>query len=106
PIRHPRTPRPLGAPGRARAGADVAVGSEGGYCPAMLRANKVTTDVASRPLRIGVLAPPWISIPPHDCGGIEEVVRLLCQGLVSRGHDVTLFAAPGSESDARLVEVL
>jgi glycosyltransferase involved in cell wall biosynthesis len=53
-----------------------------------------------------MVAPPWISIPPPDYGGIEEVVRLLCQGLVARGHDVTLFAAPGSESDARVIEVL
>jgi glycosyltransferase involved in cell wall biosynthesis len=57
-------------------------------------------------LRIAVVAPPWISIPAPDYGGIEEVVRLLCQGLVELGHDVTLFAAPESESDARVVEVL
>jgi glycosyltransferase involved in cell wall biosynthesis len=52
------------------------------------------------------VAPPWITVPPPGYGGIEEVVRLLCQGLVARGHEVTLFAAPGSESDARVVEVL
>jgi glycosyltransferase involved in cell wall biosynthesis len=59
-----------------------------------------------RPLRIAMVAPPWISIPAPTYGGIEEVVRLLCQGLVANGHQVTLFAAPGSESDARVVEVL
>src|SRR4051812_43362236 len=58
------------------------------------------------PLRIAMLAPPWISIPAPTYGGIEEVVRLLCQGLVARGHHVTLYAAPDSESDARVVEVL
>jgi glycosyltransferase involved in cell wall biosynthesis len=52
------------------------------------------------------LAPPWISIPAPSYGGIEEVVRLLCQGLVARGNQVTLFAAPDSESDASVVEVL
>ena len=31
---------------------------------------------------------------------------MLSRGLVARGHDVTLFAAPGSESDAVVVEVL
>ncbi len=58
------------------------------------------------PLRIAMLAPPWIPVPAPDYGGIEEVVRLLTQGLVSRGHDVTLFAAPGSVSNAAVVEVL
>ncbi len=58
-----------------------------------------------RPLRIAVIAPPWIPVPPPGYGGIEEVVRLLCGGLVACGHDVTLFAAPGSRSEARVVEV-
>lgn len=47
--------------------------------------------------RIGVLAPPWIPIPPGSYGGIEQVVALLCAQLVERGHEVTLVAAPGSE---------
>ena len=49
-------------------------------------------------LRIAMLAPPWIPIPAPAYGGIEEVVRLLCDGLDRAGHDVTLIAAPGSES--------
>jgi glycosyltransferase involved in cell wall biosynthesis len=47
-----------------------------------------------------MLAPPWIPIPAPAYGGIEEVVRLLCEELVTRGHDVTLFAPPGSRSPA------
>jgi len=57
-------------------------------------------------LRIAVLAPPWIAVPPSGYGGIEAVVWLLCEELVARGHDVTLFAAPGSESAARVVTPL
>jgi glycosyltransferase involved in cell wall biosynthesis len=53
-------------------------------------------------LRIAVLAPPWFPVPPPAYGGIEAVVDVLCQELVARGHEVTLFAAPGSHSDARL----
>ena len=53
-------------------------------------------------LRIAVLAPPWFPVPAPAYGGIEAVVDLSCQELVARGHDVTLFAAPGSQSDARL----
>ena len=59
-----------------------------------------------RPLRIAMLAPPWIPVPAPAYGGIEEVVRLLCAGLAARGHDVTLFAAPGSSSPATVVPVL
>jgi glycosyltransferase involved in cell wall biosynthesis len=47
-----------------------------------------------------MLAPPWIRVPAPAYGGIEEVVRLLCEGLVEHGHDVTLFAPPGSETPA------
>jgi len=54
------------------------------------------------PLRIAVLAPPWIPVPPPAYGGIEAVVDLLCETLVARGHEVTLFAAPGSRSTARV----
>jgi glycosyltransferase involved in cell wall biosynthesis len=55
---------------------------------------------------VAVVAPPWIPIPPPGYGGIEVVVDLLCQGLVARGHDVTLFAAPGSHSPAHVYPVL
>jgi glycosyltransferase involved in cell wall biosynthesis len=53
-------------------------------------------------LRVAVLAPPWITVPPPGYGGIEAVVALLCDELVARGHDVTLFAAPGSRSPAHI----
>jgi glycosyltransferase involved in cell wall biosynthesis len=51
-------------------------------------------------LRIAMLAPPWIPIPPPGYGGIEFVVALLCDALVEMGHDVELFCAPGSQSKA------
>jgi glycosyltransferase involved in cell wall biosynthesis len=53
-----------------------------------------------------MLAPPWIPVPAPAYGGIEEVVRLLSDGLAGRGHDVTLFAAPGSNSSAAVVPLL
>ncbi len=59
-----------------------------------------------RALRIAVLAPPWIPVPPPGYGGIEAVVALLCDELVARGHEVTLFAAPGSHSAARVCSPL
>jgi glycosyltransferase involved in cell wall biosynthesis len=57
-------------------------------------------------VRIAMLAPPWIPVPPPAYGGIEEVVRLLCEGLAEHGHEVTLFAPPGSESRAEVTAVL
>lgn len=53
-----------------------------------------------------MLAPPWIPVPAPGYGGIEEVVRLLSAGLIERGHDVTLFAPPGSDSPAEVVTLL
>ena len=56
----------------------------------------------ARTLRIAVVAPPWIAVPPPAYGGTETVVDLLCEALVIRGHDVTLYAAAGSRSRARV----
>lgn len=60
----------------------------------------------ARPLRIAMLAPPWISVPPPGYGGIEHVVSLLSEELVARGHDVTLFAAEGSRSSGTVRPLL
>jgi glycosyltransferase involved in cell wall biosynthesis len=65
-----------------------------------------TDGSAGAPLRIAMLAPPWISVPPPGYGGVETVVGALSDGLVRRGHDVTLFCAPGSKSSARVVNLL
>lgn len=37
-----------------------------------------------RRLRIAMLAPPWIPVPPPAHGGIESVVALLSDALVGR----------------------
>jgi glycosyltransferase involved in cell wall biosynthesis len=54
-------------------------------------------------MRIAIVAPGWFPIPPVGYGGIELVVALLADGLVDAGHDVTLYAAPGSRTKANLV---
>ena len=53
-------------------------------------------------MRIGMIAPPWFPLPPQRYGGIESVVSLLTEGLVARGHEVTLFASGDSETRAAL----
>src|ERR1700740_959854 len=62
--------------------------------------------LASAPLRVAMLAPPWISVPPPGYGGVESVVSALTEALVGQGHDVTLFCAPGSVSSAKVVTLL
>jgi glycosyltransferase involved in cell wall biosynthesis len=54
-------------------------------------------------VRIAQIAPPWFTVPPAGYGGIELVVALVADGLVERGHDVTLFASGGSRTLATLV---
>ncbi len=47
-------------------------------------------------MRIGMIAPPWVPIPPPAYGGTEEVIDDLARGLVAAGHEVTLFATGDS----------
>jgi len=53
-------------------------------------------------MRIALLSPPWIPVPPSGYGGIEWIVSLLAEELVARGHDVTLFATGDSKTSAEL----
>lgn len=47
-------------------------------------------------LRIGVIAPPWLAVPPCAYGGTETVIDALARGLARAGHDVRLVAHPDS----------
>lgn len=53
-----------------------------------------------------MIAPPWISIPPHDYGGTESIVAFIVEELVALGHDVTLFASGDSVTQAKLVSFI
>ena len=55
-----------------------------------------------RPLRIGVLASIAHRTPARGYGPWEQVASTLTEGLVARGHDVTLFATADSVTTARL----
>jgi glycosyltransferase involved in cell wall biosynthesis len=53
-------------------------------------------------LRIAHVGPVATSIPPRKSGSVETMTSLLTEGLVARGHDVTLFATGDSKTSARL----
>jgi glycosyltransferase involved in cell wall biosynthesis len=47
-------------------------------------------------MRIGLVAPPWVAVPPTRYGGTESVVDNLARGLADRGHTVRLFTVGSS----------
>lgn len=54
-------------------------------------------------MKVALIAPCWLTVPPQGYGGTELVVAHLADGLAGRGHDVTLFASGGSRTKAKLV---
>ena len=53
-------------------------------------------------LRIAHVGPVATAIPPPKSGSVETMTSLLTEGLVARGHDVTLFATANSRTTAKL----
>jgi glycosyltransferase involved in cell wall biosynthesis len=53
----------------------------------------MTAPRTLRPLRIAMIAPPWFTVPPQGYGGVENMCADLVDGLVDRGHEVTLIGA-------------
>ncbi|MGH9303878.1 MAG: glycosyltransferase family 4 protein [Acidimicrobiales bacterium] len=45
----------------------------------------------SSSLTVGIIAPPWLPVPPVAYGGTENVLDVLARGLQGAGHDVVLF---------------
>jgi glycosyltransferase involved in cell wall biosynthesis len=48
-------------------------------------------------MRIGLIAPPWVPVPPPAYGGTEVVIDNLARGLQKLGHEVRLFTVGESE---------
>lgn len=57
-------------------------------------------------MKIAQIASIRFPVPPRSHGGTEIALGLLTRGLVSRGHDVTLFASGDSKTTARLHSVV
>jgi hypothetical protein len=75
-----------------------------------------TTDgeLARSPLRVAVVTPPWLELPPDAYGGVESVCSDLVDALGARGVEVTLlgpgqhgttagFRRTGPVADSRLM---
>ena len=60
------------------------------------RAHPSRRSVGRLRVRIGIIAPPWIPVPPPMYGGTEAVLDTLARGLQDAGHDVLLFASGDS----------
>ena len=62
----------------------------------------MSANSTPRKLRIAQVAPLWTKVPPATYGGIELLTGLLCDELVRRGHEVTLFGTGDSTTAAKL----
>jgi glycosyltransferase involved in cell wall biosynthesis len=51
----------------------------------------VTTIYDGAAMKIGLLAPPWLPVPPPLYGGTEAVIDRLARGFLRAGHEVVLF---------------
>lgn len=54
-------------------------------------------------MKIVHVAPCHETVPPQKDGGTEKIVHELSEGLVRAGHEVVLFAPPGSSSSGTLI---
>ena len=57
-------------------------------------------------MKVALLAPISWPTPPPGYGPWEQIAYNIAQGLVARGHDVTLFATGNSTSPGRLASVI
>ena len=54
-------------------------------------------------VRIAVIGPPWVPVPPPAYGGTEAVLEGLLLGLAAKGHDVAYAGHPESTVDVPLL---
>lgn len=57
-------------------------------------------------LKIAQVSPLWYPVPPKGYGGTELIVSRLTEGLIKRGHKVTLFSSGDSRTKGKLVSVI
>lgn len=57
-------------------------------------------------MRIALVAPLVVAVPPLLYGGTERVISALAEVLVGQGHEVALYASGDSRTSARLVPMV
>ena len=67
--------------------------------PTMVAAETVWPG--ERPLRVGIIAPPWVAVPPKAYGGSELMIDELARALNRSGHHVELFTTGDSTCPVR-----
>src|SRR5579864_82182 len=77
-------------------GSALALGSRAGTRPI------VQARARGGGMRVLLVMDPFIRVPPAHYGGIERVVADLADGLARQGHEITLWAAPGSRIQGRI----
>lgn len=71
-----------------------------------MKKNKTDNEVQEKNLlKVALISPIAWRTPPRHYGPWESVVSLLCEGLVKRGVDVTLFATGESITEGKLRSV-
>lgn len=56
-------------------------------------------------MRVGIVAPPWIPVPPPAYGGTEAVIDAIAVGMAELGHEVWLAATRDSTCQVNRVAV-
>lgn len=62
------------------------------------------TDSNTPSMKLALIAPVWFEIPPPAYGGIEWICAWLAEGLVDRGHEVTLIGAGRNRTSANFLQ--
>src|SRR5262245_53662195 len=57
---------------------------------------------SGKSMRIAVVSTPFVRVPPSGYGGTELFCGQLAEALLTRGHEVTLFATGDSEFSGEL----
>jgi len=55
-------------------------------------------------MKIAVVAPVMVPVPPPKYGGIEAIIDELVRGLAERGHAITVFCSGGSAIGGKNIE--
>lgn len=59
----------------------------------------------NKKLKIAVIAPPFMVVPPKGQGGTERIVYQMVEEFTKRGHKVTLFGAGKCKTSAKFVQI-